>query len=141
MIAMISYRSFGSFQARFGRQLVEHGAMPAFAMETYQHHQGDKLVNRFDAVCYVRLTQQMDTHDVSRGRGAYGDVLRRIEQPALVIGIDTDVLYPLSEQRELAAALPNGRLAAIEAPDGHDGFLLEDKKVNHIVTDWLAEVL
>ena len=80
----------------------------------------------------------MDTHDVSRGRGEYLDVLRRIEQPALVIGVDTDLLYPLAEQRELADVLPRVRLAAITAPDGHDSFLIEHATVNRLVKDWLT---
>lgn len=138
VIAMISYRSFGSFQSRFGRQTADGATPHAFEMESYLHHQGDKLVGRFDATCYVRLTQKMDTHDVSRDRGEYLDVLRRIEQPALVIGVSTDLLYPLAEQRELAEALPRGRLAVIEAPDGHDGFLIEHETVNTLVSEWLT---
>ena len=140
MIAMISYRSFGSFQARFGRQTADGSATHTFEMESYLHHQGHKLVDRFDAACYVRLTQKMDTHDISRGRGEYLEVLRRIQQPALVIGVDTDLLYPLSEQQELADALPRGRLAAITAPDGHDAFLIEHQTVNQLVTEWFAHV-
>lgn len=138
VIAMISYRSFGSFQNRFGRQTADGSTRHTFEMESYLHHQGIKLVGRFDAACYVRLTQKMDTHDVSRGRGEYLDVLRRIEQPALVIGVDTDLLYPLAEQRELADVLPRGRLAAITAPDGHDSFLIEHATVNRLVKDWLT---
>ena len=141
MIAMISYRTFGSFQDRFGRRAAEGAGDQTFAMESYLHHQGNKLVDRFDAACYVRLTQKMDTHDISRGRGEYLDVLRGIEQPALVIGIDTDVLYPLAEQRELADAIPRGRLAAIDAPHGHDAFLIEQQAVSQLVKAWLDEIL
>jgi homoserine O-acetyltransferase len=138
MIAMISYRSFGSFQTRFGRQTVAESTAHTFEMESYLHHQADKLVERFDAACYVRLTQKMDSHDIARGRGAYLGVLRSIEQPALVIGVDTDLLYPLSEQQELADALPRGRLAAITAPDGHDSFLIEHQTLNQLVTEWFS---
>ena len=140
MIAMISYRSLGSFQARFGRQTADASTAHTFEMESYLHHQADKLVRRFDAACYVRLTQKMDTHDIARGRGEYLDVLRQIEQPALVVGVDTDLLYPLAEQRELADALPRGHLAAIEAPDGHDGFLIEHRTLNQLVTEWFTQL-
>ena len=140
MIAMISYRSFGSFQTRFGRQSADGSTEHTFEVESYLHHQANKLVGRFDAACYVRLTQKMDTHDISRGRGDYLDVLRRIEQPALVIGVDTDLLYPLAEQRELADALPRGRLAAITAPHGHDAFLIEHQTVNQLVTEWFTQL-
>jgi homoserine O-acetyltransferase len=115
--------------------------VPRFSVESYLEHQGAKLVARFDANCYVRLTQKMDMHDVSRGRGEYADVLARIAQPTLVIGIDTDVLYPLAEQRELAAGIPHARLVVLEAPHGHDSFLIDVDAVNDIVIAWRQEVL
>jgi homoserine O-acetyltransferase/O-succinyltransferase len=141
MIAMISYRSFRSFAPRFGRELVDEAGVSRYAVETYLRHQGDKLVQRFDANCYVRLTQSMDTHDVSRGRGAYFDVLGSIAQPALVIGIDTDILYPLDEQRELAEHMPNARLAVLESEHGHDAFLIEADVVDSLVTAWRRDAL
>ena len=141
MIAMISYRSFRSFQQRFGREFVDDEPARSFRMESYLHHHGKKLVERFDANCYVRLTQSMDTHDVARGRGAYHRVLGSISQPALVIGIDSDVLYPLAEQEELAEHLPNARLAVLEAPHGHDSFLIELEAMNELVTAWRKEVI
>lgn len=59
---------------------------PVFAMSSYLHHQGEIFVNRFDANCFVSLTYTMDSHDVSRGRGEYYQVLKSIVQPALVVG-------------------------------------------------------
>ncbi|MBN1239471.1 MAG: homoserine O-acetyltransferase [Gammaproteobacteria bacterium] len=142
MMAMVSYRSYASFEARFGRSAAEGEDGPAgFAIESYLRHQGEKLVERFDANCYVRLTQKMDTHDVSRGRGGYHDVLGRIEQPALIVGIDTDVLYPLAEQRELAQRLPRAQLAVLEAEHGHDSFLIELDQLNDIVASWRRGVV
>src|SRR5690606_21985008 len=141
MIAMISYRSFRSFAPRFGRERVDDAGTSRYAVETYLQHQGDKLVQRFDANCYVRLTQSMDLHDVARGRGEYFDVLASIAQPALVIGIDTDILYPLEEQRELAEHIPNARLALLESRHGHDAFLIEEDAVNALVLDWRREAL
>jgi homoserine O-acetyltransferase len=84
----------------------------------------------------VQLTQQMDTHDVSRGRGAYPDVLQQIEQPALVVGIDSDVLYPLAEQEELATHLPNADLQVLASPHGHDAFLIEQEALNALIVQW-----
>lgn len=141
MMAMISYRSAASFESRFGRNLRSAGGAQQFEMESYLRYQGQKLVDRFDPVCYVRLTQCMDTHDVSRGRGDYADVLASIEQPALVIGIDSDVLYPLSEQRELESHLPNAELAVLHAPHGHDSFLIERDTVNDLVLSWRRRVI
>ena len=159
MMAMVSYRSHGSFADRFGRDAArgssESGsskksagttagdntaAGDLFAVESYLRYQGDKLTERFDANCYVRLTQQMDTHDVARGRGAYPDVLQAVTQPALVVGIDTDVLYPLAEQEELAAHLPQARLEVLASPHGHDAFLIEQQALGALVRAWLADL-
>jgi len=136
MMAMVSYRSQPSFQRRFGRNRME-GESGALAVESYLRYQGDKLVGRFDANCYVHLTRQMDTHDVSRGRGEYPDALRTITQPTLVIGVDSDVLYPLEEQRELAEHIPNARLDVIRSDDGHDAFLIAFDQLKDILGSWL----
>jgi homoserine O-acetyltransferase len=138
MMAMVSYRSQPSFEARFGRtRMSENGRSAPFAVESYLNYQGQKLVERFDANCYVYLTQQMDSHDVARGRGDYLDVLAGIAQPALVIGIDSDVLYPVAEQEELAAALPNADLVILSSPHGHDAFLIEFESMEEIIRSWM----
>jgi len=150
MMAMVSYRSRASFEMRFGRErqtgasFDEEGASrpnsaDPFAVESYLRYQGQKLDERFDANCYVSLARQMDAHDVSRGRGAYPDVLRSIEQPALVVGISSDVLYPLVEQEELAEVLPRAELTVIDSPHGHDGFLIEQDALTERLDPWLAE--
>jgi homoserine O-acetyltransferase len=139
MMAMVSYRSQPSFDGRFGRGVMTDQDDAPYAVESYLRYQGEKLTGRFDAHCYVALTQQMDTHDVARGRGAYEAVLESVEQPALVVGIDSDVLYPLSEQRELAAHLPRATLEVLEAPHGHDSFLIEQEALNETVASWRAE--
>lgn len=57
-----------------------------FSAQSYLRYQGDKFINRFDANCYIALTRKMDSHDLSRDRGDYEQVLKTIQQPALVIG-------------------------------------------------------
>jgi homoserine O-acetyltransferase len=143
MMAMVSYRSQPSFDGRFGRDEMDDKDVQddaPFAVESYLRYQGDKLVDRFDAGCYVALTRQMDTHDVARDRGAYEAVLSSIEQPALVVGIDSDVLYPLREQQELAEHLPHATLEGLSAPHGHDSFLIELDALNETVAAWRTEV-
>jgi homoserine O-acetyltransferase len=139
MMAMVSYRSQQSFEGRFGREVMSEKDGSPYAVESYLRHHGDKLIDRFDANCYVALTQQMDTHDVARGRGEYEAVLESIEQPSLVVGIDSDVLYPLPEQRELENRLPRATLEILPAPHGHDSFLLELDSISEIVGTWRAE--
>ena len=134
MIAMVSYRSPTSFDARFGRSEQAGG----FAVQSYLRHQGGKLVERFDANAYLTLVGAMDSHDLGRGRGPIEGVLRHIETPALVVGISTDVLYPVSEVRALADALPNGRFAVLDTPHGHDGFLIALDDLDRIVRSFLS---
>lgn len=139
MIAMISYRSQPSFEDRFARtRMASNGQGTVFAAESYLRYQGQKLVDRFDANCYVALTRQMDTHDVSRGRGDYQEVLRSIGQPTLVVGVGSDILYPLREQEELARLIPGASLEVLDSPFGHDSFLIEREAMSEILSTWLS---
>jgi homoserine O-acetyltransferase len=136
-IAMCTYRSRASFEGRFSRSEAESGG---FAVESWLRHHGRALVDRFDANTYVTLTKAMDTHDVGRGRGGWREALATVRAPALVVSIDTDVLYPPVEQEELAAALPGGRLATLVSPHGHDAFLIEGEAVNAVVARFRRDV-
>ncbi|MFI5166204.1 MAG: homoserine O-acetyltransferase [Thermoanaerobaculales bacterium] len=130
MMAMCTYRSRESFAVRFPTPTRRTGE---FEVASYLRHQGEKLADRFDANCYLTLTRAMDTHDLGRGRGEYGAVLRSITAPALVVAIDSDVLYPPAEQEELARLLPHAHLARLPSPHGHDAFLTETSAVNTLV--------
>ena len=131
MIAMCSYRSWENFEARFGRKTQDWDGQ--LAVTSYLNYQGEKLHRRFDANTYVRLTQAMDSHDLARGRGDYREVLGSLAVPALIVSVDSDVLYPPREQLELAGLLPAARYEVLHTPAGHDGFLIE--------TDALGEML
>jgi len=128
MMAMCTYRHKASFDERFGRRLQ---AADLFAMESYLRYQGRQLVDRFDAASYVALTRAMDTHDVARGRGDFDEVLRSVRCPALVVSIDSDVLYLPDEQQEIAHRIPGARLLRLASKDGHDAFLID--------VDWLSD--
>lgn len=136
-IAMISYRSDTDYQQKFGRKLQD--GTDYFEVESYLGYQGYKLVNRFDAVSYVRLTQAMDSHDVARNRGSYEKVLGNIQIPVMVIGIDSDNLYPVEEQYELVRLLDNSRYRRLKSPHGHDAFLIEFEQLNNIINPFLIE--
>lgn len=151
MMAMLSYRNPASFEERFGRTLQPAqpgiptdnaiGAVekPLFAVQSYLHYQGSKLVERFDANSYIRLTRMANTHDVGAGRGGAEKVLASLEQEVLVVGITTDVLFPLTEQRTLARLLPKGTLRVLDSPHGHDAFLLEADRLELLIRRWLGE--
>ncbi len=132
-MAMLSYRSFPSFEERFARRTQ---AADLYAIESYLRYQGQQLVDRFDAASYVALTRAMDTHDVSRGRGDFEEVLRAVRQPTLVVSIDSDVLYWPAEQREVARLVPGARLAVMDSIHGHDAFLIDVDRLNDMVADF-----
>lgn len=131
MMAMITYRTPGDYSKKFGRELQNQNGQ--FQVESYLNYQGSKLAGRFDAHSYLVLTEAMDSHDVSRNRNGYKDALKQVQQPVLVVGIDSDHLYPLSEQEELSGLLPNAELHVIESDYGHDAFLIEFEQLNNII--------
>ncbi|KAK6343091.1 homoserine O- acetyltransferase [Orbilia javanica] len=115
---------------------------PMFSAQTYLRYQAEKFTKRFDANCYIATSRTMDTHDLSRGRAdSIPEALAMIEQPALIAGIESDGLFPFSEQQELAEFIPNGQLSTIYSPEGHDAFLLEFKTVNEAILGFMNEVL
>ncbi|MEM1249294.1 MAG: homoserine O-acetyltransferase [Acidobacteriota bacterium] len=132
-IAMQSYRTRESFEERFSRDRAEGGG---FEVESYLRYQGEKLNQRFDANSYLTLTEAMDSHDVGRDRGGVEAALATIDQPTLVVGIDSDGLYPLTEQRELAELVPRAELEIVSSMHGHDGFLIEDAEIGRRLLDF-----
>ncbi len=140
-MAHLSYRSAFELAERFGRD-AQDGEDPwrggRYAVESYLDHHAAKLVRRFDAGSYVRLTEMMNAHDVGRGRGGVEAALGRVTARTLVAGISSDRLYPPAEQHRLAAGIPgSGPARIIESPYGHDGFLIEADAVGALVTELL----
>ncbi|NTW69928.1 MAG: homoserine O-acetyltransferase [Chlorobiaceae bacterium] len=138
MMAMCTYRSFENFQTRFGRQYQKGST---FKAESYLHHQGSKLVERFDANTYIALTRAMDMHDLGRGRGLYEDVLGSMQMPVEILSINSDVLYPKEEQEELARLIPNASIIYLDEPYGHDAFLIDVEKVSRMVREFYGAVI
>lgn len=118
-----------------------------FSAQSYLRYQGEKFVKRFDGNCYIAITRKLDTHDVSRYRvpsdcqTPIATALSQIEQPTLVLGIESDGLFTFDEQKELAASIPDARLRKIDSPEGHDAFLLQFEQVNKHILEFLHEVL
>lgn len=123
---------------------------PSFSAQGYLHYQGQKFVQRFDANCYLHLTEKMDRHDIMVGRveeaaeesdvaapgndGALRKLLARVAPGALVVSVETDALFLPQQQERLAACLPEATLAVLKSTDGHDGFLLEFEQLNSLIT-------
>ncbi len=147
-IAMLTYRSFDSYEQKFGRGRPKSGSAAggdlaglgaSFEIAGYLRYQGVKLVKRFDANTYLYLTMAMDDYDLAEGRGSLGSVLASLTMPALVMGIDSDVLYPEAEAKALVERLPNAQYARIQSPHGHDAFLIEFPQVAAQVRRFLTQ--
>jgi homoserine O-acetyltransferase len=128
MVAMLSYRHWRNLDDRF-RPRAE--GQPG--VSGWLDHHGEALRQRFDDQAYLRLIDAMDRHDVGQDRGGWQAALRACEVPTLAVGITTDLLYPPGETRALAEALPQGHLAWLDAPQGHDAFLIEQAELNRQV--------
>jgi len=141
-IGHISYRSELELASRFGRR-PQPGEDPMaggrYAVESYLDHQAYKLAARFDANSYLVLSRAMDHHDVGRGRGGVAEALRGVRAAVTVAGVDSDRLYPLRLQYEVAEALPGRpRVQVVTSRAGHDGFLIEIAQVAGRVAQALA---
>ena len=136
-MALLNYRSPAELNERFGRTwqsqvspLTERGK---FAVESYLDFHGNKFVRRFDANSYITLVNAMNSHDVARDRGSLEKALGKITSKTLVLGLDSDRLFPLSGQELIAehvsGELYGGELQVIKSEYGHDGFLIEIEQV------------
>lgn len=137
MMAMITYRTPADYEKKFSRELQDNSDL--FQVESYLNYQGQKLADRFDAYSYIILTESMDSHDVSRERGSFEEVLGQVQIPIKVIGIDSDHLYPVHEQKELAKLLKNAEYKEIKSSYGHDAFLIEFEQINDIINPFIKE--
>lgn len=133
----LTYRSAAELDQRFGRQQREDGH---YQVLSYLDHQGNKLVRRFDALSYLRLTEAMNRFDFA-GDESPETALARIQQPALVVSLDSDQLYYPAEQERLAKALPRGRLVEFGTFYGHDGFLVDAERLDPLLAAFRDEAV
>ncbi|MGB3468479.1 MAG: homoserine O-acetyltransferase, partial [Cyclobacteriaceae bacterium] len=104
-----------------------------YKASSYQRYQGEKLAKRFNAFSYWYLSKAMDSHHLGRNREGLKEALGRITSSALVIGINTDNLFPVKEQVFLFNHIHNAQLEIVDSEFGHDGFLTETIKINQLV--------
>jgi homoserine O-acetyltransferase len=153
MVAQVTFRSDNAFSDRFGRELApvdvvddheEPGLWQRFEVERYLDHHGVKLVRRFDANSYLVIGKAMDLHDVGTGRGGLEAAMARIRVPTLVLGISSDMLYPIYQQWQIHQLLARHgtptELIEIDSPHGHDAFLINLDQVAAPIGAFLDEV-
>lgn len=126
-IALLSYRNYHTYSETQKEESVEK--TDDFKSSSYQRYQGEKLVKRFNAYSYVILSKAMDSHNVGRGRQSIESALAQVQAKTLVIGVSSDLLFPLNEQRFLVNHVPNATYTTIDSFYGHDGFLIETEKL------------
>jgi homoserine O-acetyltransferase/O-succinyltransferase len=131
-VAMISYRTYEGYNlTQTDKEPVESPDL--YRAATYQQYQGEKLYNRFHPWAYLSLTHSMDSHDVGRGRGSVESALQRINADTFIIGIKSDILFPLDDQQFLARHIPKAIYHEIESRWGHDGFLIESEAIINVM--------
>ena len=138
-VALLSYRGYDAYANT--QTDPDDDRLRDFRASSYQRYQGNKLVARFDAHSYVTLTRAMDSHHLGRGRGSVAAALASIRARTLVLGITSDVLFPLVEQRTIAAGIPGAVYWELDSSFGHDGFLLETVKITTALEAFYAAEL
>ena len=135
-IGILTYRNYGILVQKQTDPDAEK--LDNYRAASYINYQGDKLVKRFNAYSYWMLTKAMDSHHIGRGRGGNVEkMLKTIRQETLLIGISSDILCPLQEQRHMQQHIPGSTLIEIDSAYGHDGFMVEAEKISKCLSEWL----
>ncbi|MFT4533737.1 MAG: homoserine O-acetyltransferase [Saprospiraceae bacterium] len=129
-IALLSYRTATGYDLT---QQDTSEDLENYRATSYQKYQGEKLIKRFDAFSYWTLSKAMDSHNVGRSRGGLDLALAGIKSKTTIIGIDSDVLFPTTEQKLLCEKIPDAQYEELSSMLGHDGFLTESVNVSRII--------
>ncbi|OYT89210.1 MAG: homoserine O-acetyltransferase [Burkholderiales bacterium PBB6] len=151
MIGHITYLSDDSMEAKFGREMREGGIGYStqdieFQIESYLRHQGDKFSEYFDANTYLLITRALDYFDPAKQHG--GDLTRAFQvardKKFLLVSFTTDWRFSPARSREIVKALVDNRVdvsyAEIDAPHGHDAFLLDDPRYHGVMRAYFDRI-
>jgi homoserine O-acetyltransferase len=148
-LGTITYRSHEEWDQRFGRRRVaEASGMPGdfraqFEVESYLEHQGQRFAEVYDANCYLYLSRAMDQFDLAEhGAGSLESAFARLQVPrALVLGAQTDMLYTIDQQTQIAEQLRRAgaevEFHAFPSPQGHDAFLVDNARFEPAIRHFL----
>mgnify|MGYP001815633419 CR=1 FL=1 len=151
-LGTITYRSAEEWALRFGRKRVAEPIGPSsdfrpqFEVESYLEHQAHRFADAFDANCYLYLSRAMDQFDLAdHGEGSLDAAFRRTRlQRSLVIGVETDLLFPIEQQQQIASQLAGTGTAvtfhAFPSLQGHDAFLVDLQRFEPAIGDFLAGI-
>jgi homoserine O-acetyltransferase len=147
-LGMITYRSAKEWAQRFGRERAHVERKPGdpfgidFEVESYLENHATKFTGQYDPNCYLYISRAMDLFDLADHGGSVAGALQRFDvERALIMGVETDLLFPIEQQQELAAGLAgNGRqvtLSRLPSLQGHDSFLVDMDRFRPIIADFL----
>lgn len=149
MIAHITYLSNESMYEKFGRRLQDKDEYSFdfstdFQVESYLHYQGSSFTKRFDANTYLYITKAIDYFDLTEN-GSLADAFKNIKTKFLIISVDSDWLYPPSQNKEILMALSTNDVDVsyieIKSNYGHDAFLIEGGQLNYIIGNFFSDTL
>jgi homoserine O-acetyltransferase/O-succinyltransferase len=151
-LGMITYRSAKEWLQRFGRERASAEHKPGdpfgidFEIEAYLENHAAKFVGQFDPNAYLYLSRAMDLFDLAEhGEGSVTEALKRFKiDKALIIGVETDLLFPIEQQQELADGLAAAgrkvKFARLSSLQGHDSFLVDMDQFRPLIGDFLREL-
>ena len=134
-IALLSYRNYDTYKKT--QTDTENLKIDSFKASSYQRYQGEKLNNRFNAYSYYLLTKMMDSNNIGRNRESIISALKSIGAKTLVIGVNSDIIFPVEEQKFIAKHIKNAQYKEINSLYGHDGFLIETDQLESIIKDFI----
>lgn len=148
-LGMMTYRSAREWEQRFGRERVagERQTGNAFAqdfeIEAYLEAHAQKFTGQFDANCYLYLSRASDLFDVAEHGGSVPAGLARVRaERVLVVGVETDMLFPIAQQRELATGIEargrEVRLVELPSIQGHDSFLVDMDRFRPVLASFFG---
>lgn len=145
-LGMISYRSAREWTERFGRERASAGSEPfgpEFEVEAYLESRAQGFVGSFDPNSYLYLSRAMDLFDVADHGGSLDKALAKLKlKKALVVGVETDFLFPLHQQQALAEGLRHAGVAVhferLPSKQGHDSFLVDMEHFRPAIGEFLA---
>ena len=147
-LGMITYRSAKEWAQRFGRERAYSERKPGdpfgidFEVESYLESHAAKFTGQFDPNCYLYISRAMDLFDLADHGGSVAEALGRFKvERALVMGVETDMLFPIEQQKELADGLAQGgrevQFARLPSLQGHDAFLVDMDRFRPVVSEFL----
>jgi homoserine O-acetyltransferase/O-succinyltransferase len=150
-LGMITYRSAKEWALRFGRERANVERKPGdpfgidFEVESYLESHAAKFTGQYDPNCYLYISRAMDLFDLADHGGSVAEALRRFTvERALIIGVETDLLFPIEQQQELADGLSAGgkevQLARFSSLQGHDSFLVDMDRFRPVIADFLSKL-